>query len=292
MKFKGTGVALVTPFNRDGQVDEGGLRKLVQHQLKNGASFLVVQGTTGESATLNESEKEEVLDIVIDENAGQLPIVLGMGGNDTKSLQEKMAAFNKPGVDAFLSASPHYNKPTQRGIIAHFSALAEVSPLPIILYNVPGRTASNMSAATTIALSKLDKIVAVKEASGDLAQVMEIIENVSSDFAVLSGEDASTMPMIALGAHGVISVVANAFPKEFSNMITAVDKGDLATARELHYRLLTITNQLFEEGNPAGIKFCLQCLDICQEYLRLPLVGLSDGLKDRMRKELKTKQLN
>ena len=291
MKFKGTGVALVTPFDNNGAVDETGLRRLVRHQLNNGTSFLVVQGTTGEAATLTEAEQDEVLSIVIDENKGQLPVVLGLGGNNTAALKERMANFEHEGVDAFLSASPHYNKPSQGGIIAHFKAIAKDAKRPIILYNVPGRTGSNMTASTTIELSKEENIIAVKEASGDMSQVMEIIDGVAPGFSVLSGEDALTMPIVALGGNGVISVVANAFPGEFSEMINAVDENHLDKARKLHYKLLKVTNQLFEEGNPSGIKYCLSCLNICEEYLRLPLVGISEGLKHAMQKELKDKGL-
>lgn len=292
MRFTGTGVALVTPFDGKGNIDEMALRKLVDHQVKNGTDFLVVMGTTGEAATLSQSEQDKVLSIVIDENNKRLPIVLGMGGNNTLDLKEKMSTFDNLGVDAFLSASPHYNKPSQSGIIEHFKALASVTTRPIILYNVPGRTGSNMTAHTTISLSKIENIIAVKEASGDLGQVMEIIDNVEEDFAVLSGEDVLTMPISALGGHGVISVVANAFPKQFSTMINAVNRNDLETARKLHFQLLHVTNQLFEEGNPAGIKFCLSSLGICDEHLRLPLVGISEGLKSRMKKELTDKGLN
>lgn len=291
MKFKGTGVALVTPFDKNGQIDEKALRKLVTHQIENGTDFLVVMGTTGEAATLTANEQDKVLSIVIDENASKLPIVLGMGGNNTAALKARMSEFDNPGVDGFLSASPHYNKPAQDGIIEHFKSLAEVTTRPIILYNVPGRTGSNMTAETTIELSKVDNIVAVKEASGDLSQVMEIIDNVDSDFAVLSGEDALTMPIVALGGHGVISVVANAFPDQFSRMINKVNNNDLEAARKIHYQLLTVTNQFFEEGNPSGVKYGLKCLGICEEYLRLPLVGISKNLKERMEKELSDKEL-
>jgi 4-hydroxy-tetrahydrodipicolinate synthase len=292
MKFTGTGVALVTPFDGKGNIDEMALRKLVDHQVENGTDFLVVMGTTGEAATLSKEEQDKVLSIVIDENNKRLSIVLGMGGNNTMGLKDKMSTFDNPGVDAFLSASPHYNKPSQSGIIEHFKALAAVTTRPIILYNVPGRTGSNMTAKTTISLSKIENIIAVKEASGDLGQVMEIIDNVQEDFAVLSGEDVLTMPISALGGHGVISVVANAFPKQFSTMINAVNKNELDLARKLHFQLLNVTNQLFEEGNPAGIKYCLSCLGICKEHLRLPLVGISEGLKSRMKKELTHKGLN
>lgn len=291
MKFEGTGVALVTPFDASGNVDESALRKLVNLQVDNGTDFLVVMGTTGEAATLSPEEQSRVLSIVIEENNKRLPVVLGMGGNNTAELKSKISAFNTSGVDGFLSASPHYNKPAQAGIIKHFSEIAEVSELPIILYNVPGRTGSNMTASTTIALSKVENIVAVKEASGDMNQVMEILDAVDSEFKVLSGEDALTMPITALGGAGVISVVANAFPKEFSSMINAVKANDLETARSIHYKLLNVTGQFFEQGNPSGIKYCLKCLDICEDFLRLPLVGITDDLKNRMKKELNDKEL-
>lgn len=291
MGFKGTGVALVTPFDASGNIDESALRKLVNHQVDNGTDFLVVMGTTGEAATLSSDEQDKVLSIVIEENDKRLPVVLGMGGNNTAELKAKIAAFNTPGVDGFLSASPHYNKPAQSGIIEHFKQLAESSKLPIILYNVPGRTGSNMTASTIVELSKVDKIVAVKEASGNMDQVMEVLANVAPDFSVLSGEDALTMPITALGGDGVISVVANAFPKEFSTMINAVKANDLEEARKTHFQLLKVTGYFFEEGNPSGIKYCLKCLDICEDYLRLPLVGITDDLKSRMKKELENKGL-
>src|SRR5690554_2278680 len=236
MKFKGTGVALVTPFLKTGEVDEKALRRLVDYQIDNGTDFLVVQGTTGETATLSTEEKKDVLDIVVDQNNKKLPILLGMASNNTAALVEEIKAFNHKGVDGFLSASPHYSKPSQRGIIAHFKAIAEVSKLPIVLYNVPGRTSSNMTAETTLELAKVKNIVGVKEASGDMGQVMQILKNAPKDFAVLSGEDALTMPIVALGGHGVISVVANAFPKQFSTMINAVNEGDLETARNEHFK--------------------------------------------------------
>ncbi|HZH86565.1 MAG TPA: 4-hydroxy-tetrahydrodipicolinate synthase [Brumimicrobium sp.] len=286
MQFKGTGVALVTPFNNDGSVDEKGLRKLVDYQVDNGTDFLVVQGTTGETATLTSEEKKEVLAIVIDQNKGRVPVVLGMADNNTAALVAEISEFENDGVDGFLSASPHYNKPSQRGIIAHFEAIAKVSKKPIILYNVPGRTASNMSAETTLALAKVENIVGVKEASGNMDQVMQILKNAPSDFAVLSGEDALAMPIAALGGHGVISVVANALPKEFSTMMNATFKGDLITARKHHFEVLDITNQFFAEGNPSGIKCCLNLLGICKDTVRLPLTTVSDALKNQMDKEL------
>ena len=286
MQFKGTGVALVTPFLSNGEVDEKGLRKLVDYQVENGTDFLVVQGTTGEAATLSSDEKERVLAIIIEQNAKRLPVVLGMGGNNTAEVESAMKSFSNDDVDGFLSASPHYNKPSQRGIIEHFKVLSKASKLPIILYNVPGRTGSNMTATTTLELSKLDNIVAVKEASGDLEQVMAIIKDAPSDFAVLSGEDVLTMPMIAAGAHGVISVVANALPKRFSTMVNASVKGDLNTARKNHYDLLDVTHLFFAEGNPAGIKVALEAAGICGSVLRLPLFEVSAELREKINAEM------
>lgn len=286
MQFKGTGVALVTPFTREGSVDEKALRKLVDHQIENGTDFLVVQGTTGETATLNTDEKNRVLEIVIEQNNGKLPIVLGMADNNTAALVEEIKTFENDGVDGFLSASPHYNKPSQRGIIAHFKAIAEVSKKPIILYNVPGRTASNMTAETTLELSKVKNIVGVKEASGNIEQVMQILKNAPEGFTVLSGEDSLTMPICAMGGHGVISVVANALPKQFSTMINATVKGDLATARKEHFKVLDITGSFFAEGNPSGIKYCLELLDIGTDTVRLPLTTISDDLKSIMKRQL------
>jgi 4-hydroxy-tetrahydrodipicolinate synthase len=286
MQFKGTGVALVTPFLSNGALDEEGLRKLVDYQIENGTDFLVVQGTTGEAATLTTDEKERVLNIVIEQNAKRLPVVLGMGGNNTAEVEEAMKNYSKEGVDGFLSASPHYNKPSQRGIIEHFKVLSKASKLPIILYNVPGRTGSNMTASTTLELSKLDNIVAVKEASGDLEQVMAIIKDAPSNFAVLSGEDALTMPMIAAGAHGVISVVANALPKRFSTMVNASISGDLDVARKNHYDLLDVTHLFFAEGNPAGIKVALEAAGICGNTLRLPLFEVSSDLRKKINAEM------
>ncbi|PWH87174.1 4-hydroxy-tetrahydrodipicolinate synthase [Brumimicrobium oceani] len=286
MQFKGTGVALVTPFKTDGSVDEIALRKLVSFQIENGTDFLVVQGTTGETATLTADEKNFVLATVIDENNGKLPILLGMADNNTAALVEEIKNFDHEGVDGFLSASPHYNKPSQRGIIAHFKAIAEVSKKPIILYNVPGRTASNMTAETTLELSKVETIVGIKEASGNLEQVMQILKNAPEDFAVLSGEDALTMPLVAMGGHGVISVVANALPKQFSTMINAGFTGDLVTARKHHFDVLDITDSFFAEGNPSGIKFCLELIGIGTETVRLPLTTISEELKSKMKSQL------
>lgn len=277
-QFKGAGVALVTPFSADMSIDFPALRQLVREQIAGGTNFLVVQGTTGESPTLTSDEKLKVLETVQEVNNGQLPIVYGVGGNNTMAVAE---AFSKipAGVDGILSVAPYYNKPIQRGFVAHYKAIAQATDLPIIMYNVPGRTGSNMLAETTLELSEVKNIVAMKEASGNMEQIMEIIRCKPADFLVLSGDDALTMPLIAAGADGVISVVANSFPKQFSQMVAASLSGDLATARKLHYDLLPITKLFFTEGNPGGVKIALEELGWMAPHMRLPLVQVSDSLK-------------
>ena len=284
--FQGTGVALVTPFMQDGSLDEQALRSLVRLQIAGGTDFLVVQGTTGETATLTAEEKKQVLAIVIDENKGRLPVVLGFGGNNTQALAEEMKAFSNDGVDGYLCVSPYYNKPSQEGIYQHFLALSKVSDKPIILYNVPGRTGSNMTAATTLRLAELENVVAVKEASGNLDQVMQIINGAPKDFTILSGDDGLTLPIMALGGHGVISVVANACPEVYSKIVKGMQANNMEEARKAHYALLTITNQFFAEGNPAGVKVALKERGICEEVLRLPLTPVSDDLRKAIKGEL------
>lgn len=284
--FTGSGVALVTPFQKDGSIDLNALRKLVQLQIDGGTDFLVVQGTTGESPTLSQEEKMQVLQTVIEVNQRKLKIVYGVGGNNTLAVGETLKKV-PVGVDGILSVSPYYNKPIQKGIIEHYKYIASCTDLPIILYNVPGRTGSNVLPETTIALSEIPNIVAVKEASGSMEQIMEIIRIRKPDFGVLSGDDAITMPLIAAGADGVISVVANAFPEKFSAMVRASMEGDLDTARKEHYDLLPITKMFFEEGNPGGVKVALAVREIMEENMRLPLYPVSDGLKARITKETK-----
>lgn len=282
--FNGSGVALVTPFNSDHSINFDGLRKLVQYQIDNGTDFLVVQGTTGESPTLSKEEKMEVLHVVQEVNAGKLKVVFGVGGNNTVEVGKFLSDL-PTGIDGILSVSPYYNKPTQPGIISHYKYLAQCTDLPIILYNVPGRTGSNVKAETTLALAEVKNIVAMKEASGDFGQIMEIIRNKPNGFGLLSGDDAITMPLIAAGAEGVISVVANAFPKKFSRMVHASMEGALKEARELHYDLLPITNMLFEEGNPGGVKSALAQQGIMDMHMRAPLHPISSDLDGRIRKE-------
>lgn len=283
--FSGSGVALVTPFNEDYSIDFDGLRKLVRYQIDNGTDFLVVQGTTGESPTLSWEEKLAVLKVVQEENNGQLKIVFGVGGNNTLEVGKTFKSLDGLNIDGILSVSPYYNKPTQAGIIAHYKHLAACTDLPIILYNVPGRTGSNVTAATTLELAKVDNIVAVKEASGDFAQIMAILQDKPKGFDVLSGDDAITMPMITAGATGVISVVANAFPKRFAQMVHASMEGNLTLAKEAHYDLLPITHMLFEEGNPGGVKASLTKQKMMKPTMRLPLYPISKGLQERIEKE-------
>jgi len=284
--FTGSGVALVTPFHKDGSIDFDALKKLVQLQIEGGTDFLVVQGTTGESPTLSQDEKVQVLQTVMEVNQGKLKIVYGVGGNNTLAVGETLKKV-PAGVDGILSVSPYYNKPIQKGIIEHYKYIASCTDLPIILYNVPGRTGSNVFPETTIALAEIPNIVAMKEASGSMEQIMEIIRLRKPDFGVLSGDDAITMPLIAAGADGVISVVANAFPEKFSKMVHASMEGDLDTARKEHYDLLPITKMFFEEGNPGGVKVALAVRGIMEENMRLPLFPVSDGLRTRITTETK-----
>lgn len=282
--FKGAGVALVTPFKDDKSIDFDALRKLVRLQLEGKTDFLVVQGTTGESPALSWEEKLQILQTVIDENAGRLKIVFGVGGNNTLAIGETLKKV-PAGVDGILSVSPYYNKPTQQGIIEHYKYITACTELPIILYNVPGRTGSNVLPATTIELAKLPNIVAVKEASGSMEQIMEIIRLCPEGFEVLSGDDAITLPLIASGAVGVISVVNNAFPELFNQMVHEALDGNYTEARKKHLNLLPVTKMLFEEGNPGGVKIALETRGIIAGHLRLPLVPVSDSLKQRIATE-------
>lgn len=284
--FKGSGVALVTPFSADKSIDLNALRKLVQLQIEGGTDFLVVQGTTGESPVLSWEEKMQVLKTVQDENAGRLKIVFGVGGNNTMAIGETLK--NLPaGIDGILSVSPYYNKPTQKGIVEHYKYIASCTGLPIILYNVPGRTGSNMLPETTLELAKVTNIVAMKEASGNMEQIMELVRLKPEGFDILSGDDAITMPLIATGVSGVISVVANAFPEKFNQMVHASINEDLPKARRYHFDLLPVTKMLFEEGNPGGVKVALEARGIMIADMRLPLQPVSEGLKNRIIAETK-----
>ena len=282
-KFKGTGVALVTPFNENGKVDYNGLQKLVEFQINNGTNYLVVQGTTGESVTLTNDEKIAVLDYIIEINAGKLPILLGVGGNSTSDVCDKIKFFSGHKIDGFLSVSPYYNKPSQQGIYEHFKSISNATSLPIIIYNVPVRTSSNITADTTVQLAKdFKNIVGIKEASGNLEQIMTIILKKPDNFLVISGDDALTLGHILVGGDGVISVIANAFPKRFSTMVNAALNENLDLAKEKHYELLEIIHYLFVDGNPAGIKYLLKLINICSDYVRLPLVGVSEETSKKL----------
>ncbi len=283
--FTGVGVALVTPFNEDYSIDYKGLEKLVELQLNNGTDFLVVQGTTGESPVLSEEEKKKVLDKVIEVNNGRLKVVYGVGGNNTYEIGEKVAAIPS-GVDGILSVSPFYNKPTQIGIYEHFKYVASKTDLPIILYNVPGRTGSNITPETTLALAEIENIVAIKEASGNMEQIMEIIRLAPVGFEVLSGDDPITLPLIATGAVGVISVVAQAMPEIFNKMIHLSMEGRFEEARPLHLDLLPITKMFFEQGNPAGVKEALAKRKIMKPILRMPLQMVTSELSSRIQTEV------
>jgi 4-hydroxy-tetrahydrodipicolinate synthase len=288
-KLKGTGVALVTPFQSNGKIDLKALGKLVEHVIKGGVEYLVVLGTTGESVTLDKEEKAAVVAHVIAAANKRVPVVLGLGGNNTNEILHSFETMNFKGIDALLSVSPYYNKPSQRGIYAHYKAIAEASPLPIILYNVPGRTSSNMLAETTLQLANdFKNIIAIKEASGNLEQCMKIIKHRPKDFLVISGDDNLTLPILACGGDGVISVVANAFPKDFSEMTRQAIAGDMVKARKLHYKLTDITEQLFADGNPGGIKAALEIMKICPAHLRLPLVNVNQQVYDKLRQMIKS----
>ena len=285
-KLRGSGVALVTPFKTNGDVDYNGLGKLIDHCITDGIEYLVSLGTTGESATLNKVEKLEVLNYTIQHNKGRVPLVAGFGGNDTRAVLHDMEHFHFNGVDAILSVSPYYSKPTQTGIIAHYKAIAAAAPRPVILYNVPGRTGANMAAETTIALAKEKNIIGIKEASGNFGQCMQIMMNTPKDFLKISGDDNITLPLISLGFDGVISVSGQGFPKVFSQMVREGLKGDFDAARKLHYQLVDVTDMLFVEGNPGGIKYVLEVLGVCESHLRLPLVSISDSLRAKIKAEI------
>jgi len=282
-QFKGLGVALVTPFLENGNVDMAGLQRLVEYNISNGVNYLVVQGTTGESVTLNKEEKQRILEFIIEINNKRLPIVLGVGGNNTAEIIYALQHTDLTGVDGILSVSPYYNKPSQEGIYQHYKAIAQATEKPIILYNVPGRTMSNVLPETTLRIAREFKnIVGIKEACGNLEQIMKIIQNKPKDFLVISGDDALTLPHIAIGGDGVISVVGNAFPKKFSNLVHSALKGDFATANKEHYDLFELIQQLFADGNPGGVKHVLKELGICGDHLRLPLVKVNKNVAEQL----------
>ncbi len=287
-QFLGLGVALVTPFKDNGELDFDGLERLVEYQISNGVDYLVVQGTTGEVATLTTQEKAEVLAFVIKVNKQRLPIVFGVGGNNTATVVKTLQQLNNTGIDAILSVSPYYNKPSQEGIYQHYKAISAATELPIILYNVPGRTNSNVLPETTIRIANnCENIIAIKEASGNLSQIMTLIENKPNDFLIISGDDDIAMPLLACGIDGLISVVSNAYPKRTADMIHAGLKGDFIVAKEKHYELFQLINAIFEDGNPSGVKFALSLLNICEKNVRLPLVDVKEKTQVKLTKLVK-----
>lgn len=289
--FKGLGIALVTPFTQEGEVDYTALSRLIDYQLANGADFLCILATTGETPTLTAEEKAKIKQMVIEKAGDKVPVLMGCGGNNTAEVVRELKEADFAGIDGILSVCPYYNKPSQEGLYQHFKAIAAASPLPVVLYNVPGRTGVNLKAETTVRLAKdCPNIVAIKEASGSLEQVDEIIKNKPDCFDVISGDDALTFPMIACGAAGVISVIGNALPKEFSRMIRLEMKGEIEAARKIHHRFTDLFNLLFVDGNPAGVKAMLHEMGMIENVLRLPLVPtrlttmqrISDCLKFRL----------
>lgn len=286
-KLTGMGVALVTPFKKDGNVDYEALGRLIEYQITNHADYLVIFGTTAETPTLTDSEKREIARFIIEKNAKRLPLVMGIGGNNTHTVVEAVKATDLSQIDAVLSVVPYYNKPSQEGIYQHYKAIAQATRTPIILYNVPGRTGVNMTAETVLRLAReFPNIVAIKEASGKFSQIDEIIKNKPKHFMVISGDDGITFPLITLGAVGAISVVGNAFPREFSRMVRLAMRGDLAGARDIHYRFTELMELLFVDGNPAGVKSLLSMMGFIENELRLPLVPTTLKTTERIRKVL------
>ncbi len=289
--FKGLGIALVTPFASDGSVDYDVLKNLLDYQLKNGADFFCILATTGETPTLTKDEKQKIKELVVEKVGDKVPILIGCGGNNTADVVNELQTADFSGIDGILSVCPYYNKPSQEGLYQHFKAIAGATNMPVVLYNVPGRTGVNLKAETTVRLARdCENIVAIKEASGSLEQVDEIIKNKPDGFDVISGDDALTFPMIACGAAGVISVIGNALPKEFSRMIRLEMKGEIESARKIHHKFTDLFNLLFVDGNPAGVKAMLHEMGIIENVLRLPLVPtrlttmqkISDCLKFRL----------
>ncbi|MBP5341123.1 MAG: 4-hydroxy-tetrahydrodipicolinate synthase [Bacteroidales bacterium] len=282
--FSGTGVALITPFRRQQEtVDFTKLEALIEHIITSGVDYIVALGTTSEAATMTENERSAVQEFIVETVSGRLPIMLGLGGNNTLSLSDTLARTNFDGISGLLSVTPYYNKPNQRGLMAHYRTVAEASPVPVVMYNVPGRTGVNLTAETALAIAaECPNIIGIKEASGNMAQVMELLRNRPNGFRVISGDDALTYPMLTLGADGVISVIANALPKDMATMVHLAMKGELKKALPMHYRMLPLMNAIFEEGNPTGIKSLLETEGMISNVLRLPLVKASKTLTNKL----------
>jgi 4-hydroxy-tetrahydrodipicolinate synthase len=286
-KFRGTGVAIVTPFKNDSSIDFAALGRVVNHIISGGVNYIVVMGTTGESVTLTKDEKKAVISYVTEVTDNRVPLVVGIGGNNTQEVINYIRQSNLTGVDGILSVAPYYNKPNQRGLFQHFKAIASSTTIPVILYNVPGRTCSNISSDTCLELAnECENIVAIKEASGDMAQIMRIMKGKPDNFNVISGDDMMTIPIIAAGGSGVISVLANAFPAVTSELVNHALKNNFKSARELQLRYLEMTELLFMDGNPAGVKAMLSILNLSQNYLRLPLVPVNRTLYTRIQKAI------
>lgn len=282
-KFRGTGVAMVTPFHKQGTIDFSALERLIEHLINGGINYLVVQGTTAETATLTREELNALAEFVVEINNKRVPLMIGIGGNNTQEVINKIRTNSLEGYDAILSVTPYYNKPQQRGLYLHYKSIATVSPLPIVMYNVPSRTSVNLKPEITLQLaSEFDNIIGIKEASGNIEQILEIIKNKPKDFLVISGDDLLTLPLLGMGADGVISVVGNAYPKLFSEMVTLGLKGDMKKAREIHYKLTDFIKTIFADGNPSGIKAALEIKQIISNNMRLPLVKIEKNHYNQM----------
>jgi len=286
-KFRGTGVAIVTPFKNDTSIDFSALGRVVNNIIKGGVNYIVAMGTTGEASTLSKDEKQAIISYVTETVDKRVPVVIGIGGNNTQEVINQIRDTDMDGVDGILSVAPYYNKPSQRGLFQHFKAIATCSPVPVIIYNVPGRTCSNISSDTCIELAnECDNIVAVKEASGDIAQIMRIIKGKPENFIVISGDDMMTIPVIAAGGSGVISVLANAFPAECNELVSMAMKSNFKAAREIQFRFMETIELLFADGNPSGVKAFLSTMNLCQNNLRLPLVPVNRTILSRIQKNL------
>jgi len=284
-KFRGTGVAIVTPFKNDSSIDFAAFGRVVDHVIKGGVNYIVVMGTTGESVTLTKDEKKAVICYILEKIDKRVPLIVGIGGNNTQEVINQVHGWDLNGVDGILSVSPYYNKPTQKGIFQHYKAISSVSGLPIILYNVPGRTGSNITAETTLELAhEFENIVGIKEASGNMEQIMKIIKDKPENFLVISGDDMNALPVIAAGGSGLISVLANAFPGEWSEMINQCLRSNYKAAREIQFRFLEMIELLFIDGSPAGVKAMLNIMNLCQNTVRLPLVPVSRTIYTRIQK--------
>jgi len=280
--WTGVGTALVTPFTKSGAVDEAGVKRLARRQIDAGVHFLVPCGTTGETPTLSEDERRRVVELVVEEANGQVPVMAGAGGYDTREVVHAAEQMRQAGATGLLSVTPYYNKPTPEGLFQHFSAIADATDLPILLYNVPGRTGVNMDAATVARLATIPRIIGVKEASGNIQQMAEILRAVPAEFQVLSGDDAITLPLMAIGGRGIISVASNAIPAEMAQMVEAAERGDYQAARSMHQRLLPFLLVNFVESNPGPVKFAMAAMGLCEEVYRLPMVSPRQASKDKV----------